>query len=141
VTNLLYLDTSAIVKLVIAERESATLADEVARWPHLVSSTLAEIELRRVVARAAGLGDGPRENMERVLATISFLPMSERVTSSASSVTPAGLRTLGAIHLATVLLVADEIGAVAVYDQRLADAVSAQGLTVIGATPTPGGGP
>ena len=50
--NLLYLDSSALVKLVVAEPETPALLEFLARWPHRVSSALARVEVARAVKRA-----------------------------------------------------------------------------------------
>jgi uncharacterized protein with PIN domain len=46
-SSLLYLDSSALVKLVVAEPETQALLEFLARWPHRVSSALARVELLR----------------------------------------------------------------------------------------------
>ena len=49
--SLLYLDASALVKLVITEQESAALRIFIAGDPLLISSRIGAVELRRVAAR------------------------------------------------------------------------------------------
>jgi uncharacterized protein with PIN domain len=60
--GLLYLDTSALMKLVVDEAETPALREELARWEEgrLVTSALTKVELPRAVTRAAApvvLGD------------------------------------------------------------------------------------
>ncbi|MCU0257035.1 MAG: hypothetical protein MUF60_09835, partial [Vicinamibacterales bacterium] len=47
-----YLDSSALLKLVLSERETPALVDALARWPDRLSSVLLPIECRRIVLRA-----------------------------------------------------------------------------------------
>ena len=48
---LVYVDSSALLKLIFEEPESAALAAFLADWPVRVSSALARIEVARIVAR------------------------------------------------------------------------------------------
>jgi uncharacterized protein with PIN domain len=54
--GLLYLDTSALMKLVVDEDESAALREELGRWDdaRFATSALARVELPRAVTRCAG---------------------------------------------------------------------------------------
>jgi predicted nucleic acid-binding protein len=51
-TGVLYLDTSALVKLVVREAETDTLEEELGRWSDLATSVITSVELARAVARA-----------------------------------------------------------------------------------------
>jgi predicted nucleic acid-binding protein len=53
--GLLYLDSSALVKLVVPEAESRELREALRPWPERVSSVVAEIEVEQV-ARRVGSG-------------------------------------------------------------------------------------
>ncbi len=59
-----------------------------------------------------------------------MLPLDEAVLTEASSIDPAMLRSLDAVHLATALSVRDEIGIFITYDQRLEEAAIEHGLAV-----------
>ncbi|HTE83139.1 MAG TPA: hypothetical protein VK821_00210, partial [Dehalococcoidia bacterium] len=59
-----YLDSSALVKLVVLEPESAQLQSYLADWPRRASSSLARVELVRAV-RARG--DAAVQRARRVL--------------------------------------------------------------------------
>ena len=48
----LYVDTSALVKLLIREAESDVVEEELSRWSDLATSVVTSIELRRAIARA-----------------------------------------------------------------------------------------
>lgn len=43
-----YLDSSALMKLILPEKESAALEQELSHWPHWLSSEIAAVECRRV---------------------------------------------------------------------------------------------
>jgi uncharacterized protein len=131
VSGFLYLDSSAITKMVLAESESNALRQELAQWPDVVSSALAGIETRRAIARAEDPDGSLGEEAERVLASIPMLAITEKIAEAAARAQPDTLRTLDAIHLATIMSLGDRLAAVSVYDHRLADAVRAQGLSVL----------
>ena len=99
-SSLLYIDSSALVKLVVAEPETPALLEFLAGWPHRVSSTLARVEVLRAVRRAAA-GPAVRQRATRVLARVGLIRIDEPVLAGAARVAPPELRTLDAIHLAT----------------------------------------
>ena len=127
--SLLYLDASALVKLVITEQESAALRIFIAGDPLLISSRIGAVELRRVAARQ---DEQPAEaQVDAVLANMLFVEVGELVAASAGTVAPTSLRTLDAIHLASAVTLAPELDALITYDARLADAARAAGLNVV----------
>ncbi|MDP2710927.1 MAG: type II toxin-antitoxin system VapC family toxin [Solirubrobacteraceae bacterium] len=122
-----YLDTSAYLKVVLDERESAALREELSRWPARVSSRLLIVESLRACTRY-----GP-ELVERAragLADVALLPMDDELLLAAGQLQPPGLRSLDAIHLATALSIRDRVGVLLCYDTRLADAARAAGLPI-----------
>ena len=123
-----YLDSSAIVKLAAEEPESAALRHFLRRRHRLASSTLAQTE----VARALML-DGPLAVQRgwQVLQTVSLIRVSDRVLGLAGELPPAELRSLDAIHLATVQLLGQDFGRVVTYDERLAEAARALRIRVV----------
>lgn len=124
---LAYLDASAFIKLVAAEPESAALEAELRRWPQAVASELLEIEARRFAVRF-GLAMRP---IEAALKRVTLVPSHSQIRNLASTVKPAGLRTLDAVHLATALVLRGRVAAFFAYDQRLAHAARANGLNVV----------
>lgn len=125
---MLYLDTSALVKLCRIEVETKALRDWLAgRTDEWVTSALTEIELTRAVARAdpAALAHVPG-----VLARCDRLEIDERVRADAAVLSPLALRTLDAVHLATALELVRDLAAFVAYDIRLTDAARASGLPV-----------
>jgi predicted nucleic acid-binding protein len=125
---MLYLDTSALVKLVHPEAET----DALVRWldqqtdSPWVASALVEIELVRAVRAAA-----PTDlvHVPGVLARVDMVEIDGIVRANAAAVTPATVRSPDAIHLATALEFAADLTALVTYDKRLGEAATAAGLT------------
>jgi hypothetical protein len=126
--GLLYLDSSALVKLVVPEPESRALREALRSWPERISSVVAEIEVERVGRR---LGGGAIRRARSVLARIALVELDEEVRRRAAALAPAELGTLDAIHLATALTLGDDLGALCAYDTRLLDAAAATGVDVV----------
>jgi predicted nucleic acid-binding protein len=125
----LYLDSSAIVKLVVPEPETGALVQTIRSDPEIVSSILARVEVLRAVRRA-GARRAVAGRAESILRRIALVRLEEGVVSSASTLRPLELRTLDAIHLATALSLAPQLSRLITYDARLASAARATGLTV-----------
>jgi hypothetical protein len=125
-----YLDSSALLKLVLSERETPALREAISQWPDRVSSVLLHIECRRIVLRA---GNPPAvvAKLEQELAGVAAIRLDEPVQKLAAMIGPPGLRSLDAIHLASALSIGDYPGAFVTYDERLADAARAVGLNVL----------
>jgi len=121
-----YLDTSAVVKLLMRERETAALRRDLRRWPRRASSGLLRVELLRAIKRA-GL---PRLSApaQRHLAAISLIRMDDALLDRAGDLDPASLRSLDAIHLASALALGSDLGVVVSYDDRMLRGAAALGL-------------
>lgn len=125
----LYLDTSALVKLVVLEAESAALRQYLSAFPDdtKFASALARAELIRAVARQ-GSPDSIA-HARRVLARLDLIPLTNRLLDSAASLAPTELRTLDAVHLSSALT-APKLRAMITYDGRLAQAATDSGIAV-----------
>ncbi|MEJ7714703.1 MAG: type II toxin-antitoxin system VapC family toxin [Thermoleophilaceae bacterium] len=110
------MDSSAYVKLPLAERERDALRAELGRWEGYVSSALLSIEAVRACARY-----GPEYANQALagLAGLALVPVDDKVMSAAARVEPSSLRTLDALHLATALSLGADVGVLIAYDQRL----------------------
>ena len=126
--SVVYVDSSAIVKLVIWERDSDALRRYLSSAGQLTASILAVVEVARAVARVA---PGSAAAAAAVFESLTVIGLDARTAARAGSLGPAGLRTLDAIHLATALELGPELAAFVSYDERLSDAARAKGLTVI----------
>jgi predicted nucleic acid-binding protein len=126
----LYLDSSALVKLVQREAESDALRRFLRRHraDQLVTSALARVEVVRAV-----LAGGPSAlaQARRQLSRVDQVMLSIELLDSAATLAPdAQLRSLDAIHLAAARLVGGDLLAVVTYDRRMADAARDLGLAV-----------
>lgn len=121
-----YADTSALVKLVINEKESESLAEHIrASSLQLTSSEIAEVELLRAVARV------DRDRIPEAVALLErtvLLPLTSEITSRVASLKPTSMRSLGAIHLATALEIQADLEGLVSYDERMVEASRAAGI-------------
>ena len=122
-----YLDSSAIVKLAVAEPESPALRRYLRRRRLLVSSALARAEVGRALLP---LGEQAVRRGQLVLARLELIRISDRILAAAGSLLPAELRILDAIHLATALELGSDLARIVTYDQRLRAAAGAAGYPV-----------
>jgi predicted nucleic acid-binding protein len=99
-----------------------------AEWDGYVSAALLGVEAIRACAR---YGTSKAEDARAWLHGVSLLGVSDAILDQATSLAPAGLRSLDAIHLATALSVRDDLGVLLTYDQRLGDAAAELGLAVM----------
>lgn len=126
---MVYLDSSAIVKLVVPEPESAALREALARDREWVSSALARIEVLRALRRT-GAAPASVRYAEDLMDRIALVALDQPILNAAASAGSAGLRSLDSLHLATALSLAG-VDAFVSYDQRLSAAVAAAGLPVL----------
>jgi uncharacterized protein len=126
----IYLDTSAFVKLVLGERVTPTLQEFLTERPGtpLVSSVLLVIETRRAIVRQA---PGELARADLLLTRIDQVDITLAVVEAASRLPDPTLRSLDAIHLATALQLGQELTALVTYDGRLAAAAGRQQLPVV----------
>jgi hypothetical protein len=131
--RVIYIDTSAAMKLVRPEAHSADLS----RWlddrpgAPVVSSVLIEVELLRATIRS---GPARVTRAVDVLRGIGVVTLSPTVIARAVGYVDPDLRSLDAIHLATAEHVAsttnEALDAFLAYDERLLAAARKIGLTV-----------
>lgn len=127
--RLLYLDSSAVVKLVTRQPESRALFGLLEPWPDRISSALARVEVLRALLRARASAAELRR-ADDVLSRIALVKIDSEVLATAAVLEPRDLRTLDAIHLATAVSVGADLGGLVSYDRRLANAAKALGIEV-----------
>jgi len=126
---MIYLDSSALVKLALTEPES----DALVRWladradQPLVSSALHRAEVPRAVWRAE---PGALPRSYRVLRRIARVALTAEVLDDSATLPPQGLRPAHAIHLASALALKRDLTAFVAYDERLLAAARDAGLPV-----------
>jgi predicted nucleic acid-binding protein len=133
-TGILYVDTSALLKLLVREAESTAIERELVQWPSLATSVVTEVELPRAVARARedrpdAVIDGSLI-LQGLLASAAIVELNDHIVASARNVAPVHVGALDAIHIASALSLDQELAGVATYDARMNDALTRVGVTV-----------
>jgi hypothetical protein len=120
---MIYMDTSALTKLLIAEPQTPELRTwltaQIDAGDSAATSSLGRVELMRTVARYGDTGQVDRARY--LLDGLDILPLT--------------LRSLDAIHLAAAAYFEKELTAFVTYDHRLLNGCRDIGLT----TASPGG--
>lgn len=124
---MLYVDGSALAKLLLPESESDALRAYVNDRGRVASSVIVGVEVRRAVRRVR---PDLREDVERVLAALVQVELAAAILMTAAALDPPEVRSLDAIHIASALALGDELEAVVTYDARMAEAARAAGLRV-----------
>ena len=125
-----YLDSSAFLKLLVAEPETDAMRAWAAAHAPVGSSQLLVTEALRAGAR---LGIGRPSLLAALDGVVLFAP-SAATFFTAGELSPPGLRSLDALHLAAALELGPDLEGLVSYDQRLIDAAVAAGAEVV--TPT-----
>jgi predicted nucleic acid-binding protein len=128
-SRLVYLDTSALFKLVVDERESAALKRFLRSWPARVVSAIARLETSRTLLRA-GADRDVYSRLYLMFRHLTVLRIDDDVLARAERIAPPTLRSLDAIHLATALQLGSDLGVLVTYDKRLASAAADAALAV-----------
>jgi predicted nucleic acid-binding protein len=123
-----YLDSSAILKLVFEESETAVLEAFLEEWPIHVSSAVARVEVVRIAARVEDRAVEREAN--RLLRAINLIRVDDGIIAAAAAIRPSGLRSMDALHLATAQLFGHHLAGMVVYDRRLAAAARDHGIVV-----------
>jgi predicted nucleic acid-binding protein len=122
----LYLDSSAFVKVLIAEPESGALREFLSRRPERrVSSVILRTEALRAVRH---LGPDALATIRDGLRNVDLVAIDDRILDAAGVLEPRILRTLDAIHVATALSIGDDLAEIVTYDDRMAEAARLLGL-------------
>lgn len=124
---MVYLDSSALVKLVITETESTALRRYLRAEPRRASCALARVEVIRAV-RPHGAAAVTRAR--RLLRRLDLVQIDDELLDTAAALDPGIVRSLDAIHLAAAELLGDELTALVTYDHRMTTAAVLIGLTV-----------
>lgn len=130
----LYLDASALVKLVLPESESSALLNLVEDAELLISSVVAAVEVPRAARRVADGHEVVVDRAEDVIDGVDLLWLDADIVSAASRLGPLNLRSLDAIHLASALSLRQDLTCLVAYDRRLLEAARARDVPVL----TPG---
>lgn len=120
-----YLDTSALGRVLLAEPGAAAIRARLGRYRTWWSSDLLMVELRRLAARERVATAG-----EQLLSGVRLLPLGTASLLRASRIEPIAVRSLDAIHLEAALRLGGrgEIAAVMTYDRQLRVGCAHHGL-------------
>ena len=123
-----YLDTSALGRILLGEPDAAAILRELGAFEQRVASRITRVELRRLGLRGGLLADA-----DRLLAGVALIPVDADLLAAAETVAPITLATLDAIHLVTAARLADvgRLDAMMTYDARLADGARHHGVAVL----------
>jgi predicted nucleic acid-binding protein len=124
----IYLDTSALVKLVVAEGESQALKHFLGAHADdsLFSAALARTELIRAVAPSGAQAIADARDLLNRLDTVM---LTRQLLDDAGTLLPLRLRSLDAIHLAAAQRAGDSLRVVITYDARMLSAATDLGIS------------
>lgn len=127
---MIYLHSSALLKLLHEEPESAALADWLSAHvaAPMVSSEVARVEVLRT-CRCVNPDVLPAAR--NLLAQLDLMPLTSELIDDAADIGEANLRSLDAIHLASAGSIRSDLAGFIAYDLRLGDAAVAAGLALL----------
>jgi len=123
-----YLDTSAVGRVLLEESDAAAILRALGAFEQLVASRLMRVELRRLALRTDRVVEA-----DQLLAGVALIPLDGDILAAAETIPPTTVATLDAVHLATAVRLsrAGRLDAVMTYDARLADGARKHGLSVL----------
>jgi predicted nucleic acid-binding protein len=126
---MIYLDSSALVKLALTEPESAALIEYLSERADqaMVSSALHRTEVLRAIWLAE---PGALTRGVRLVRRVGRVALSTEVLDNAATLPPQRLGPTDAIHLASALAIRRDLSAFVAYDKRLLDAAAEAGLPI-----------
>ena len=125
--TVVYLDSSALVKLVVREPESGALRDYLRDRPRRTSSGLSRVEVQRAVRPH---GSRALTRAHALLERLNLIRLDDTLLDQAARLDPLELRSLDVIHLAAARSLGEQLGAVVTYDARMARAARRLDLRV-----------
>ncbi len=123
--SVVYLDSSAIVKLIIPEAGSEALRAWLADRPLRATSAIARTEVLRAIRPEGSVAIAAARS---IFLAVDLVAIDESILEAAALLPPTTLRTLDAIHLATAVSIGEDLRAVATYDRRMIEGATALGL-------------
>ncbi len=126
--SLLYVDTSALGRLLLDEAGKPLIEQALEAFTRRAASSLLRVELRRL-----GLRHNMLDRVDPLLAGVLLVPLGRRIIMTAETLAPSAVATLDAIHLATAVRLsqAGELDALMTYDKRLASGAEEHGIAVL----------
>ena len=122
-----YIDSSAILKLIFTEKE--TLALDKVMNNKMVTSTLTRVEVKRAVNR---INSTKSKVANDVLAQLQYIELDSQTLNLAEAFSPdVTLRTLDAIHVASVLRISEAVQGIITYDKQMIANAEKMGIKVL----------
>jgi predicted nucleic acid-binding protein len=126
--DIAYLDSSAFLKLVVREPETAALRRYLRRWPRHASAALLRVE---ALVQARRHGRPAEAQARQLLRSVALLSLDQTLLEAAADLDPPRrLRSLDAIHVAAARSLGPDLGVVVTYDERMAQVAGDLGLAV-----------
>ncbi|MGB3184982.1 MAG: PIN domain-containing protein [Ornithinimicrobium sp.] len=128
---MIYLDSSAIMKLVRPEAETTALIEWLEHQTEegFLTSELGRVEVLRAARRVGD--ESVVVQAHAVLAELDLITLDRVVQDLACDLAESGLRTSDALHLASALLLREHLDTFVAYDQPLALAARDSRLNVV----------
>ena len=124
---MVYLDSSALVKLVVREEESTALRRRLRSESRAVSCGLARTEVPRAVRHA---GPAAMRRAVSLLDRIDLVRLDDSLLDAAGRLDPGIVSSLDAIHLAAAERIGRSLESIVTYDRRMAEAAANLGFLV-----------
>ena len=133
---MIYLDDTALMKLIADTPESPALTDYLrahtdTRW---FTCSLTRLELLRALPRTDTTAN---EQAQRVLAGLDIVSVTDRLLDAAAALQPPPAHTGDALHIAAALSAGPRLRTLITYDHDLAAAAGSHHITTV----HPGGSP
>jgi len=128
-TGVLFFDSSALLKLVIAEPETPALVRVLEAGTDELAGS--ELLLTEVIRAAARVSDQALSDAELVLSRMTLLPLNRACVTAAGLLQPRELRALDALHIAAAMTVGPRLRGLVTYDVRQQAAARHAGLSVL----------
>jgi uncharacterized protein len=122
-----YFDSSALVKLVVREPESAALRAFMRRRTARASSALARVEVLRAVRHH---GPAATARAHQIVERVELVRLDDALLDAAAGLPIEPLRGLDAIHLACAQRLGHDLSVLVSYDERMLAAARRLGIAV-----------
>ena len=122
-----YMDSSAIIKLIKPEKESAALIKKLP--PSLITSRISRVEVARTIAKhEPDLLDATYD----ILADIQMIPVEDSIITIAENLPlHIDLRSLDSLHIASALAIRNTLKGIITYDKEMVRAGVALGFNTM----------
>ncbi|MDQ3644819.1 MAG: type II toxin-antitoxin system VapC family toxin [Actinomycetota bacterium] len=124
---MIYLDSSALLKLLVLEPQSRSLERHLFGGSRYASCALARVEVVRAARRRSPV---TAERAQPLLEPLELIVLDRPLLDVAADLEGDHLRSLDAIHVAAAQSLGDDLDELITYDRRMADAARALGLPV-----------